>query len=100
MTQKRADKGDAEAIKVLGGHYYFGDLGLTKDVTRAIALYTEAAELGSLDAHYRLGDAYYAGEGVEEDKPRGIRHWQQAAMKGDVDSRHAIGYVEYESGNY
>ena len=49
MVQKRADKGDAGAIKVLGDNYfhthYHGDLGLTKDVPRAIELWTEAAEL-------------------------------------------------------
>ena len=100
MIQKRVDKGDAEAIKVLGDQYYQGELGLTKDVPRAIELWTEAAELGSLDAHYRLGDAYYSGDGVEEDRPRGIHHWQQAAMQGDVLSRHILGFIEAVNGNH
>ena len=101
MLQKRVDKGDAEAISHLGRAYYNGKLGLTKDVPRAIELWTEAAELGSVDAHYELGHLYYTGGGIKEDKPRGIHHWQQAAMKGQVDSRHAIGIVEYnENKNY
>ena len=50
MIQKRVDKGNAEAIKVLGEMHYDGGLGLAKDVPRAIELYTEAAELGSIDA--------------------------------------------------
>ena len=95
MIQKRVDKTDAEAINYLGNICYQGYLGLTKDVPRAIELWTEAAELGSLDAHYRLGLVYYKfngnGNGVEEDKPRGIHHWQQAAMKGDALSRHSLG---------
>ncbi|EJK59657.1 hypothetical protein THAOC_20086, partial [Thalassiosira oceanica] len=45
MIQKRVSKGDAEAIKVLGEQYCFGRLGVAKDVTRAIELWTEAAEL-------------------------------------------------------
>ncbi|EJK55256.1 hypothetical protein THAOC_25028 [Thalassiosira oceanica] len=96
MIQKRVGKGDAEAIKVLGEQYYVGELGLARDVPRAIELWTEAAELGSLDAQYALGLVYYTGDGVEEDKPRGIHHWQQAAMKGDVDSRHNLGVDEYK----
>ena len=86
MVKKRVRKGDAEAIGFLGNKYYYGELGLTKDVPRAIELWTEAAELGSLEAHFNLGDSYYSGDGVVEDKPRGIRHWQEAAMKGYVVS--------------
>ena len=89
MIQKRVGKGDAEAIAYLGVIYYQGFLGLAKDVPRAIELYTEAAELGSVGALLILGIVYY-GEGVNKDEPRGIRLWQQAAMKGDVQSRHLL----------
>ena len=100
MIQKRVDKGDEEAIGWLGYNHYYGELGLTNDIPRAIELWTEAAELGSLDAHNELGCAYYNGDGVEEDKPRGVRYWQQAAMKGDVTCRHNLGDVEFQEGNY
>jgi len=98
MVQKRVDKGDAEATHVLGCGYCYGELGFTKDVPRAIELWTEAAELGSLYAHYELGVAYYRGNGVEEDKPRGIHHWQQAAMKGHLLSRDNLGVVQAGNG--
>ena len=100
MIRKRVSKGDAEAIKHLGEKYYSGGCGLAENVSRAIELWTEAAELGSLDAHYHLGHKYYHGEGVEVNKPRGLHHCQQAAMKGHVPSRHSLGAVEYENGNY
>ena len=100
MIQKRADKGDAEAIYQLGTKYHFGSLGLTKNVPRAIELWTEAAELGSLEAHFRLGCRYYNGDGVNEDKPRGIYHWKQAAMKGSAPSRHNLGVDEFDKNNY
>ena len=100
MIRKRVEKGDAEAIFGLGFAYHGGGLGLAKDVPRAIELYTEAAERGSLIAHYNLGISYYHGDGVEEDEPRGVHHWQQAAMKGNVLARHNLGGVEYENGNY
>ena len=100
MVQERIDKGDAGAMKILGDKYYTGELGLAKNVPRAIELWTDAAELGSIDAHYQQGAAYYHGEGIEEDKSRGIHHFQQAAMKGNVRARHSLGAVEYKNGNY
>ncbi|EJK74795.1 hypothetical protein THAOC_03509 [Thalassiosira oceanica] len=100
MIQKRVNKGDAEGITFLGNKYFYGKLGLAKDVSRAIELWTEAAELGSLDAHHNLGATYFTGKGVEVDKPRGIHHWQEAAMRGHVDSRRNLGTVEYNNGNH
>jgi len=100
MIQRRVDKGDAAAFNHLGEQYYYGDLGLAKDIPRAIELWTEAAELGLVDAHYNLGHLYYSGGGVEEDKPRGIYHWQQAALKGGVISRYNLGAAEVKEGNY
>ena len=98
MIQKRVSKGDAEAINHLGDKYCFGVSGLTKDVPRAVELWTEAAELGSLEAHYQLGVIYYIGKDTREDKPRGVHHWQQAAMKGHVSSRCNLGAIEYHNG--
>mmetsp|Transcript_33805 Transcript_33805/g.76009 ORF Transcript_33805/g.76009 Transcript_33805/m.76009 type:complete len:307 (-) Transcript_33805:514-1434(-) len=105
MVQKRVSKGDADAINHLGQKYFYGELGLTKDVPRAIELWTEAAELGSVDAHLDLGYVYYQphgphGCGVEEDEPRGVRHWQEAAMKGHVFCRHNLGVAEFDNGNH
>ena len=100
MVQKRVDKGDAVAIKYLGDQYRQGNFGLARSVPRAIELWTEAAELGSLNAHCMLGCSYFSGVGVEENKPKAIRHWQQAAMKGDLESRHNLGVAEYKEGNY
>ena len=74
-------------------------LGLAKNVPRAIELWREAAELGSLHAHFELGHTCYYGDDVEEDKPRGIHHWQQAAMKGHVGSRDNLGCVDIKMGD-
>ena len=100
MIQKRVDKGDAEATNLLGEQYYYGKLGLAKNVPRGIELLTRAADLGSLAAHNELSHVYYHGDGVDEDKQRGIRHLQQAAMKGHVYCRHNLGAVEFKEGNY
>ncbi|EJK54865.1 hypothetical protein THAOC_25470 [Thalassiosira oceanica] len=66
-VQKRVDAKDPMAIEFLAGAYYSGDRGLQQDIPRAIELWTKAACLGDLDAHYRLGYRYYHGEGVEKD---------------------------------
>ncbi|EJK69137.1 hypothetical protein THAOC_09640 [Thalassiosira oceanica] len=100
MIQKRVNKGDADAITILGEQHCQGTLGLAKNVPRAIELWTEAAELGSLEAQNHLGLVHYNGNGVEQDKPRGIHHWQQAAMKGQVTSRNNLGFAEHRNGNY
>ena len=92
--RKRVDKGDAEATYIFGEKHFHGKLGLPRNVPRAIELWTQAAELGSLGAHFELGLVYYNGEGVEEDKPRGIHHWQQAAMKGHALSRYRLGVAK------
>lgn len=55
--------------------------------------WTQVAVLGSIGAHYMLGDMYYNGNGAEEDKPSGVHQFQLAAMKGDAISRFCLGLV-------
>ena len=98
MIQKRVSKGDAAAFFHLAQKYFYGELGLAKDVPRAIELWSEAAELESVEAHYELGVIYCAEKGTREDKPRGVHHWQLAAMKGHVSSRHNLGFDELING--
>ncbi|EJK72940.1 hypothetical protein THAOC_05477 [Thalassiosira oceanica] len=100
QTQKRVDAKDPVATEFLAHAYYDGNNGLQQDIPRAIELWTEAAILGDLNAHYNLGRRYYCGEGVEQDVARGIRHWQQAAMQGHPSSRHALAVHEYNDGSY
>ena len=100
LTQKRVSKKDAFAIYHLAQKFYIGGLGLTKDFPRALELFTEAAGLGSVEAHCQVGVIHYAGKDTREDKQRGVHHWQQAAMKGHVESRHNLGGSEYNNGNY
>ena len=100
MIQNRVDAGDADATHVLGTKHFHGQFGLEKDVQRAIELWTDAAVLGSMHAHFELGLAYNNGIVVQQDKARAVEHWQHAAMKGHVMSRHGLGVVEANKGNY
>ena len=100
MIKARVEKKDPEAINHLGHKYYFGQLGLEKNARRAVELWTEAAELGSGEALFKLGSAYYHGNGVQEDKAKAIQIWTKAAMQGHVDSRNNLGGYELRKGNH
>ena len=101
MVRKRADVGDSDALDYLGWEYFYGgEHGLEKDVQRAIELWAEAADLGSMEAHFQLGNKYCSGDGVEKDKAKGIFHWQEAANKGHAQSRHKLGVVESNADNW
>ncbi|EJK54182.1 hypothetical protein THAOC_26254 [Thalassiosira oceanica] len=100
LIQKRVEARDPKATRLLADAYYNGRYELEIDVPRAIELWTEAANLGDLNAHFQLGYVYCDGEGVEEDVGRGVRHWQHAAIQGHPLSRHSLAVHEYKSGNH
>jgi TPR repeat protein len=66
-----------------------------QDRERAIALLTQAAELGSSQAHYHLGYEY----GQRGDLKKAKFHFEAAAMAGNEDARNNLGYTEAQSGN-
>ena len=94
MIRARVGKKDPEALYFLGAKYLHGRLGLQKDARKAVELWTEAAELGSIEALYNLGVAYDRGVGVQQDKAKGIQFWRKAAMQGCVESRNNLGHYE------
>ncbi|EJK54080.1 hypothetical protein THAOC_26366, partial [Thalassiosira oceanica] len=100
MIQTRVEKKDPTAIHFLGHKYFFGQLGLQKDVRRAVELWTEAAELGSVDAYYYLGVTHRRGDVVQEDKTKGLQYYKKAAMQGHVESRYQLGLIEKNKGNF
>ncbi|EJK44709.1 hypothetical protein THAOC_36731, partial [Thalassiosira oceanica] len=67
---------------------------------RVIELYNEAAELGSIEALFSLGNAYYLGDGVEKNTAKGVEFYKKAAMQGHVVSRHNLGISEVQKENY
>ena len=100
MIMTRAKKKDPVAISHLGEKYFYGELGLQKDETRAVELWTEAEELGSIDALYNLGVSHYFGDGVQEDKNKAAEYYKKAAMLGHVECRHNLGCCVGEKGDH
>ncbi|EJK54765.1 hypothetical protein THAOC_25580, partial [Thalassiosira oceanica] len=73
---------------------------VSSSMSRAVELWTEAANLGSADAYCRLGVAYSYGNGVEQDVERGVSFYEKAAMLGNSTARHNLGYYECDRGRY
>ncbi|EJK44245.1 hypothetical protein THAOC_37236 [Thalassiosira oceanica] len=81
-------------------HSVFMGLGLQKDMRKAVELWTEAAELGSIDALFNLGLSYFHGEGVQQDNAKAADFWTKAAMQGHAESRYNLGSLEGRKGNH
>ena len=91
---------DAEAIGIMGLHYWSGKFGLQQDSQKGLELFREAAELESMNAHFNLGCEYYHGRnGVEVEKKKAKYHLEIAAIAGHVGARHDLGSIEGNSGN-
>ena len=97
--KKRARANDANSMCELGCLYWNGKLGLRKDSKKAFELWTQAAELGSIDANYYFGDEYLNGESVEKNMKKAIHHYELAAMAGHETARYNLGDMEDKSGN-
>ena len=97
--KKRAEGGDANAIRLLGSCYRDGDMGLPQDYDKAMELWLRAGELGSAMAYGKVADAYFIGECVERDEKRAKYYEKLAAMGGHVLARHNLGCTEGNAGN-
>ena len=100
MIMARVKKKDPVAINYLGSMYSNGILGVQKDTVKAVELYAEAAEFGSIEALCNLAVAYDRGDGVGQDKAKATELYKKAAMQGHVESRHNIGCDEVKKKNY
>jgi TPR repeat protein len=92
---KRVRAKDAGAIHALASYHNQGTFGLLQDRTKAIALWKQAAELGSSSAHYHLGEYFREGGDLKKTK----FHYEAAAMLGDEVARNNLGSLEVKSGN-
>jgi len=91
--KKRMKLKDGDAFYSLGCQYEGGQCGLSKDINKAIELYEQAAEFGSLEAHIFLANAYENGQGVETDFAK-VHHFEIASIGGHESARYALGWYE------
>jgi len=58
---KRVEANDADTMDLLADGYHCGEWGLQQNRAKAMELYAKAAELGSSDAHFSLGNTEVEG---------------------------------------
>jgi hypothetical protein len=94
-TMERVKKNDPVAMWRMGKkHYTKGDYG------KALEYFTNAAELGDVDAHASLGNLYEQGLGVEKDVKRAVYHLEKAAIDGHHAARGLLGFQELDNGRF
>ena len=103
QLEKLAEKGNPVAIGILGTTYSLGK-GVTKDIKKAIELWTKAAALGDVFSCGVLGDAYNPYNGgdtmsLEEDWEKSTHYYKIAAKGGHHDARHNLACLETQVGN-
>eukprot|EP00985_Skeletonema_marinoi_P023089 scaffold15102_cov73-Skeletonema_marinoi.AAC.1 len=91
---KRIEANDPVAMTQSGREQY--DKG---DYSSAFEWYTKAAELGNVEAHYRLAGMYEHGEGVEKDEGMETYHLEEAAIGGHPIARFNLGCDEWNNDN-
>ena len=92
------EKKIACAFAVFGGYYLKGERGLSKDLTKARDLFSEAGELGCAEGYHNLG-AVYHDTGLEQDAKKAKYYFELAAMGGKTLARNALGSLELKAGN-
>jgi hypothetical protein len=92
---KRVKANDPVAIFKMGGkHYNEGDH------SGAFVYFTKAAELGNVDAHFKLSVMYREGQGVEKDEKKEMYHLEEAAIAGSDAARYNLACHEVENKRY
>ena len=94
QLMKRVKANDPFAMRKMGSKCR--DKG---DYDGAFKYFTKAAELGSVDAHAKLGSMYMKREGVEKDEGKEVYHFEKAAIGGHPEARYILGHIEEKNGN-
>lgn len=76
---------------------YRDGIGVEKNLSRALTLFTTASKQGYPSAQFSLGAMYRLGHGVERDYSEALKWYRMAAKQGDSESQNSLG-VMYESG--
>lgn len=88
--EEGADR-SAEAAHFTAECYENGYGGAPKDIARAVALYTAAAEGGYPKSWCALGNLHAAGKGVAKDAAKAVSFCRKGADLGDPDAQTDLG---------
>lgn len=82
----------------LANKFYYGDIGIDQDYTRARLWFRFAADYGYAEAQFSLGQMESEGEGLPRDYVRAVQWYRKAAVQGHLKAQHNLG-VMYAHGN-
>ena len=80
--RRAAERGHADAQRLLGGHYASG-YGVAQDDTEAVGWLRKAAEQGNAAAQFELGEMFAVGRGVPQDDMQAAVWMCRAGECGD-----------------
>jgi uncharacterized protein len=89
--------GCGDAAYRMGIIYYFGQLGLKKDYSAALALFKKAVVLRAPNANNPIGIMHRDGKGVPADAAIAASYWRTGAMAGDAGCQWNFGW-SYDHG--
>lgn len=69
-----------------------------QDYQEAFRLYSEAADMGNIDAMYQVAGMYYEGKGVGQDYEAAAKLYRKLSDMGDAMSMYRLAIL-YEEGN-
>lgn len=89
--KSKIQRGDDQAMFLLGNNYFYGGNGLKIDYAKAIKWYERAQKSGNADAMNRLGLMYKTGNnGVDRDYYKAANLFLAGAKKGNVHAQYNL----------
>jgi TPR repeat protein len=71
---------------------------MTKDITKAVYWYEQAANIGDVNSMFALGTLYYVGKNGEKNYLEAVKWYSLAAEKGNLQAMNTIGFIYYLGG--
>jgi TPR repeat protein len=90
-----AEAGRLASVNLLGEMYFSGAV-LDRDLEKAMALLTQAANMGIASAQAKLAVMYVEGMGTGQDYTKALALFKQAAAQGSADSMRDLGRMYKE----
>jgi len=99
LVKKLMKRNHPEAFFQMAGLYNSGEPGLLQSATRALELYTRAAELGHTEAYLIIGSYYGQGIAVEQDESKAFEFFEVGAKKGSYNAHIWLAKFHGSNGN-
>lgn len=77
------------------GQMYENGWGRQKDLSKAVELYSLAAERGHMEAQFQLARLFFHGEGVSQNYEKALDLYKRAADQGHMESQYMVGWMYF-----